>query len=114
MLIRGVPEPDTDRLATDGTAVCLSITWPYAPPHLGIGSTEEVLATFSGEVADRHPPTGPTTDAAGVYQPGKEGVRLLTWGDPYLIAWLEAVRGEPLTETDYRLAGLEADRNPFR
>ena len=43
-----------------------------------------MLATFSGEVADRHPPTGPTTDEAGVEHPGKEGVRLLTWGDPYL------------------------------
>jgi hypothetical protein len=37
-----------------------------AAPHLGIGSTEEVLATFSDEVADRHRPTGPTTDVAGL------------------------------------------------
>src|SRR5262245_57604137 len=95
MRIRSMPEPAPDRLAADG---CLAITWPYAPPQLGIGSTEEVLATFTGEVADRHPPTGPTTDAAGVDHPGKEGVRLLTWGDPHLAAWLEAVRGEPLTE----------------
>src|SRR5262245_30040743 len=69
MQVRTVPEPGTERLATDGTAGCLAVTWPYAPPHLGIGSTEEVLATFSGEVADRHPPTGPTTDAAGVDHP---------------------------------------------
>jgi len=55
-----------------------------------------VLATFSGEVADRHPPTGPGTDAAGIDHPGREGVRLLTWGDPYLTAWLEAVRDETL------------------
>jgi hypothetical protein len=54
------------------------ITWPYAPSHLGIASTEEVLATFSSEVADRHPPTGPTTDATGVEHSGKEGVRLST------------------------------------
>ena len=101
-------------LAADGAAGCLAITWPYAPPHLGIGSTEEVLATFSGEVADRHPPTGPTTDAAGVDHPGKEGVRLLTWGDPYLTAWLEAVRGEPLSEADYQAAGLNAEVNPLR
>jgi hypothetical protein len=114
MQVRGVPEPGTDRLATDGTAGCLAITWPYAPPHLGIGSTEEVLATFSGELADRHPPTGPTTDAAGVDHPGKEGVRLLTWGDPYLTAWLEAVRGEPLAEADYRAAGLDPETNPLR
>src|SRR4051794_32741474 len=65
----------------------------------------EVLATFRGEVADRHPPTGPTADAAGVDHPGKEGVRLLTWGDPYLTAWLEAVRFEPPTETEHRLSG---------
>jgi hypothetical protein len=69
---------------------------------------------FSGEVADRHPPTGPTTDAADVYHPGKEGVRLLTWGDPYLIAWLEAVRRETPTEADLRLAAPEEDRNPLR
>jgi hypothetical protein len=28
---------------------------------LGTGSTEEVLATFSGEGADRHPPTRPVS-----------------------------------------------------
>jgi hypothetical protein len=98
MQVRVVPEPGMDSLPADGTAGCLSITWPYAPTHLGIGSTEEVLATFSGEVADRHPPTGPTTETSGVDHPGKEGVRLLTWGDPYLMAWLLSVRGEPLTE----------------
>jgi ERCC4-related helicase len=113
MQIRSAPEPGTDCLATDGAAGCLAITWPYAPPHLGIGSTEEVLATFNGEVADRHPPTGPTTDTAGVDHPGKEGVRLLTWGDPYLTAWLEAVRGEPLEETDYRAASLTPETNPL-
>lgn len=94
MQIRSVPEPDGQALAADGAASCLAITWPYSPPHLGISGTEEVLATFSGELADRHPPTGPTTDSTGVEQPGREGVRLLTWGDPYLTAWLEAVRGE--------------------
>jgi hypothetical protein len=45
---------------------------------------------------------------------GKEGVRLLTWGDPYLTAWLEAVRGEPLTEADYQVAGLSKEMNPLR
>ena len=69
--------------------------------------------TFNGEVADRHPPTGPTSDATGVEQPGKEGVRLLTWGDPYLAAWLEDVRGEPLTDGDYQAAGLTQDDNPL-
>jgi hypothetical protein len=73
-----------------------------APLQLGVGSTEEVLATFSGEAAGRHPPAGPTTDEAGVEHPGKEGVRLLTWGDPYLTAWQGAVRGEPLSEATPR------------
>ncbi|WP_169978690.1 SNF2-related protein [Tautonia rosea] len=114
MQIRSVPEPDTDHLAADGAVGCLSITWAYAPPHLGIGSNEELLGTFSGEVADRHPPTGPTTDATGVDHPGKEGVRLLTWGDPYLMAWLEAVRGEPVPEMDYHQAELEVGRDPLR
>jgi hypothetical protein len=31
MQVRGVPESGTDRLATDGTAGCLAVTWPYAP-----------------------------------------------------------------------------------
>jgi hypothetical protein len=65
-------------------------------------------------VADRHPPTGPTTDEAGVDHPGKEGVRLLTWGDPYLTAWLGAVRGELLKEADYVAAGLAPEINPMR
>jgi hypothetical protein len=59
MQVRGVPGPGTGRLAAGGTAGCLAVSWPYAPAHLGLGSTEEVLATFSGEVADRHPPTRP-------------------------------------------------------
>jgi hypothetical protein len=114
MQIRNVPEPGTDRLGTDGTAGCLAITLPYAPTQLGMGSIEEVLATFSGELADHHPPTGPTTDAAGVEHPGKEGVRLLTWGDPYLTARLEVVRGEPLAEADYQAAGMNPKMNPLR
>jgi hypothetical protein len=82
-----------------------------APPQPGIGSTEEVLATFSGEVANRHRPTGPTSDEAGVEHPGKEGVRLLNWGDPYLAAWLEAVRGQLLAEADYLAAALSQLRS---
>jgi ERCC4-related helicase len=114
MQVRSVPEPGTTALAGDGTVGCLGITWPYAPSHLGIAATEEILATFSGELADRHPPTGPTQDANGIEQPGREGVRLLTWGDPYLTAWLEAVRGEPLAEADYQTAGLSSEVNPLR
>jgi hypothetical protein len=101
MRILAVPEPGAGTATGEGTRGCLSIIWPYAPPHLGVGETEEILATFNGELADRHPPTAPTEDANGVDQPGHEGVRLLTWGDPYLTAWLEAIRGQPLTDTDY-------------
>ena len=104
MRILTVPEPGTSTATADGTQGCLSLTWPYAPPHLGIGETEEILATFSGELADRHPPTAPAEDERPVVQPGHEGVRLLTWGDPYLKEWLEALRGEPLREVDYQSA----------
>jgi hypothetical protein len=38
---------------------------------------------------------------------GREGVRLLTWDDPYLQAWLEAVRGEPLTDNELKTADTE-------
>ena len=104
------------RLAGDGHGPA-PLRWGMAadaPPHLGVGSTEEALATFSGAAADRHPPAGPAAGATGVEHPGKEGVRLLTWGDPYLTAWLEAVRGEPLAEADYLAAGLAPGSNPLR
>jgi len=74
---------------------------------------EEVLVTFSGALADRHPPTAPGEGEHGVEAEGKAGVRLLTWGDPYLTAWLEAVRGAPLIEADYHIAGLAPDANPY-
>lgn len=103
MRIITVPEPGTNTIMQDGTQACLSITWALAPLHLGISPNEEILATFSGELADRHPPTGPSQDEYGTITRGSEGVRLLTWGDPYLQAWLEAVRGEPLSgEEDAR------------
>ena len=113
MRIIAVPEPGTSTVVQDGTRGCLAITWAYAPPHLGIDPIEEVLVTFSGELADRHPPTAPGEGENGVEVEGKEGVRLLTWGDSYLTAWLEAVRGAPLTEADYRTAGLDPNMNPF-
>ena len=91
----------------------MAITWAYAPPHLGIDPTEEILITFSGALADRYPPTAPGEGENGVEVEGKAGVRLLTWGDPYLTAWLEAVRGAPLTEADYHMAGLAPDANPY-
>jgi hypothetical protein len=88
---------------------CLAVTWPYAL-ELGTGSTEEVLAAFSGEMGRPAP-----ADTAGIHHPNnKEVVRLLTWGDPYLTAWLEAVRGDPLAEADYLAAGLAPGSNPLR
>jgi hypothetical protein len=105
MRIVSIPEPGVNVVIQDGTRACLSIAWAYAPSHLGIGPAEEILATFSGELADRHPPTGPTQEDDGSIIKAKEGVRLLTWGDPYLQAWLEAVRGEPLAEEDHPQSG---------
>lgn len=112
MRIITVPEPGTNMALQDGTQGCLAITWAYAPPHLGIDPTEEVVLTFSGALADRHPPTAPGEGEQEVDVEGKAGVRLLTWGDPYLTAWLEAVRGAPLTEADYHTAGLTPGANP--
>jgi hypothetical protein len=114
MRARSVPEPGADRLAADGTAGCPAVTWPYAPPQLGVGSTSSVLATFGGEAAGRHRPTGPAADEAGVERPGKEGVRLLTWCGPHLRAWLGAVCGGPLAEVDFLAAGLTPGTNPMR
>ena len=113
MRILCVPEPGMATASRVGTQGCLAITWADAPAHLGIEVTEEILATFNGELADRHPPTAL---AAGDQREGVEaieGVRLLTWGDPYLPAWLEVIRGEPLSEDDYREIGLSPDENPL-
>jgi hypothetical protein len=84
----------------------------YDLPYLGIDPTEEVVVTFSGALADRHPPTAPGEGDQGVDIKGKTGVRFLTWGDPYLTAWLEAMRGAPLTEADYNTAGLTPGATP--
>jgi ERCC4-related helicase len=113
MRIVTIPEPGLETAAHDGRRACLSITWAYVPAELGIDGTEEVLATFDGELADRHPPTGPSEAEDGSIRRGQEGVRLLTWGDPYLQAWLLAVRGEPLTDMDYRTVGVAPDQNPL-
>jgi hypothetical protein len=39
---------------------------------------------------------------------------LLTWGDPYLVAWLEALREEPLTDREYHECGIDPAANPLR
>jgi hypothetical protein len=64
-------------------------------------------------LADRHLPTALVEGDQSEGDQMKEGVRLLTWGDPYLFAWLEAIRGEPLSEDDYRETGLSPDENPL-
>lgn len=113
MGIRSLPEPGLPTVAADGRRACLGITWLNVPAELGIDGTEEILATFDGALADRHPPTGPSQAEDGSVQRGHEGVRLLTWGDPYLHAWLLAVRGEPLTPDDYHTLGLAPEQNPL-
>jgi hypothetical protein len=113
MRILSVPEPGMTTSHQSGTQGCLAITWADAPPHLGIESTAEILATFNGSLADRHPPTAPAEEDQTEGVQGTEGVRLLTWGDPYLTAWLEVIRGEPLIEEDYREAGLQPGANPY-
>jgi Helicase conserved C-terminal domain len=113
MRILCVPEPGMTTSHQSGTQGCLAITWADAPSHLGIQATEEILATFNGALADRHPPTAPAKGDDSEVVEAIEGVRLLTWGDPYLTAWLEAIRGEPLSEDDYREIGLSPDENPL-
>lgn len=93
MRIVAVPEPGLQTVAADGIDACHSVTWAYVPPHLGIAPHEEILVTFDGALADRHPPTAPGADDGDGVRHGREGVRLLTWGDPYLQAWLEALCG---------------------
>jgi hypothetical protein len=111
MRILCVPEPGMTTSYQSGTQGCLAITWADAPAHLGIEATEEILATFNGQLADRHPPTAVAEGGQSGGVQATEGVRLLTWGGPYLTAWLDAIRGEPLSEADYREAGLQLGEN---
>jgi len=112
MRILCVPEPGLTSSSQSGTQRCLPITRAYAPPHMGIEATEKILATFNGELADRHLPAALAEGNQSEAVQATEGVRLLTWGDPYLTAWLEAIRAEPLTEGDYREAGFPAWGEP--
>jgi len=96
MQICAVAEPGTTRITPDGTRGCLSIVWADAPQHLGLQAQEEMLVTFSGEVADRHPPTAASPEGEAATTQLTEGVRLLTWGDPLLEGWLENIGGTPL------------------
>jgi hypothetical protein len=110
MQITTVPEPGTITAIGDGTEGCLTIVWANAPQHLGLQAQEEILVTFSGEVADRHPPTAANPGDQEATATLTEGVRLLTWGDPLLEAWLEAIRGDQLTDAQ---RGLARDADPF-
>ena len=57
MRIVSIPEPGLEAAARDGRRACLSRSpGPTCQRSLGIDGTEEVLATFDGELADRHPP----------------------------------------------------------
>ncbi len=98
MRVTAVPEPGASETPGDGTTACLAIVWPDAPAHLGVDSTEEMMATFNGELADRHPPSGPSRNFEAGEIRNTDGVRLLTWGDPYLEAWLTAIGGEAKLE----------------
>jgi hypothetical protein len=113
MRVNTVPEPGDDKIERDGTQACLAIVWTTAPANLGIDADEEVLATFSGQMADRHPPTSRQSEEGRALPGGREGVRLLTWGDPLLVAWLEAVRGDALTLSDHEAAGIAEGTDPF-
>jgi superfamily II DNA or RNA helicase len=93
MRIVAVLEPGLQSVDPDGMQACHAVTWAYIPPQLGISPNEEIQVTFNGALADRHPPTGPRSDHTEASPGGHEGVRLLTWGDPYLQAWLESLSG---------------------
>jgi hypothetical protein len=113
MRILCVPEPGLTSSSQSGTQRCLAISWAYTPAHLGIEATEEILATLNGALADRHLPTALAEGEQSEAVQAKERVRLLTWGDPYLTAWLEAIRCELLPEGDYREAGFQPGENPL-
>ena len=112
MRIATVPEPGAITTTADGTEGCLGIVWADAPDHLALHAQEAVLVTFSGEIADRHPPTAANPDDQATTGKLTEGVRLLTWGDPLLEAWLELIRRGPLTDADYEASGLARDADP--
>jgi hypothetical protein len=76
MQITTVLEPGTTIPIANGTEGVLSIAWPNAPQHLGLQAEEEVLVTFSGKVADRHPPTAANPGDHAAAKP-TEGVRLV-------------------------------------
>lgn len=115
MMVREIAEPEVGGRVPQNPGRCFAITWASPPRELGITGDEAVLVTSDCEVADRHPPTAPSeSDDINVGAGNRtKSVRLLTWGDPYLSAWLSGVRGKPLAEEDYRAAGLDSNTCPF-
>jgi ERCC4-related helicase len=88
MSIVAVPEPGNQTIFVEALGGCHSIRWLHPPAHLGIAPHDEILVTFNGALADKYPPTSHESDVIATTHNGHEGVRLLTWGDPYLQAWL--------------------------
>jgi hypothetical protein len=111
MSLDPAPEPSAEAAPTVGA--CWFLRWAEAPAYLGIAPDEAVTVTFDPAVADRHPPTGPQDDDSGPVQPGTEGVRLLTWGEPLLVAWLTAVLGERLTDAELDQVGLRQEHHHY-
>lgn len=66
------------------------LAWHGAPESVGIGHGAEVRVTFDPAIADAFPPTAPPGAEAQEEGKRREGIRLLTWGDPLLEGWLEA------------------------
>ena len=89
MSIVAMPEPGQQAITADAVRGCHAVRWIHVPRHLGIAPHDEIFVTFNGALADRFPPTAQENDAINKYT-AREGVRLLTWGDPYLQAWLES------------------------
>ncbi|WP_159690405.1 DEAD/DEAH box helicase [Cognatazoarcus halotolerans] len=101
MSIMAIPEPGSQTTESDGRRACFRLTWQGAPAPLGILDDEELLVTFNGELADRHPPTAKSADdEEEITATSGEGVRLLTWGDPLLVSWLEAFAGTNCDESN--------------
>ncbi|MDX9834747.1 MAG: helicase-related protein, partial [Desulfobulbus sp.] len=89
MSIMAMPEPGQKTITVDAVGGCHAVRWLHVPEHLGVAPHDEILVTFNGALADKYPPTSQENDAINKYTV-REGVRLLTWGDPYLQAWLES------------------------
>lgn len=82
MRIVTIPEPGLEVATHNRRRACSRLPGPTCRRSFGIDGTERVWPPFDGELADRHPPTGPSQAESGSILRGHEGVRLLTWGRP--------------------------------